>query len=237
METIWLRVRAPFAAFRRFQAGSYRPSWPVMPPSTAYGLILNLAGIEMRGPLNTVTTGIRDGLPRLRIALGLISDPGRSTLYQQLHGYPVGDSGGRLKERTHGAKFFITPVRRELLVVYDGMIGFQSIESDLPARVRQTLAGGFGGERYGLPFAGDNNFMIDRLDLLDEPLPALWYERLDSGDRLRSGAIRLPVGIDRADNSRTTSEVYVPGQSVEAHPPESAWTWTPADWPKASGSK
>ena len=85
METIWLRVRAPFAAFRRFQAGSYRPSWPVMPPSTAYGLILNLAGIEMRGPLNTVTTGIRDGLPRLRIALGLISDPGRSTLYQQLH--------------------------------------------------------------------------------------------------------------------------------------------------------
>lgn len=227
METTWLRVRAPFASFRRFQAGSYRPSWPIMPPSTAYGLILNLAGIEMRGPLNTVTTKIREGLPELRIALGIIRDPGMATLYQQLHGYPVGDSAGKLKARTHGAKFLIAPVRRELLVDYDGMIGFQSVDPDLPAVVRRTLSGGFAGGRYGLPFAGDNNFMFDRIEILDEPIPSRWYERLGEGERLRSGACRLPVGIDRTDNSRTKSAVYVPGRAMETLPPESAWTWTP----------
>ena len=96
METMWLRVRAPFAAFRGFQAGVYRATSPVMPPSTAYGLLLNLAGIEMRGPMNGVTTEIREGLPKLRIAVGAISTQEISTIYQQLHSYPVGASGKEL---------------------------------------------------------------------------------------------------------------------------------------------
>src|SRR6185503_3793783 len=123
METMWLHVRAPFAAFRGFQAGVYRATSPVMPPSTAYGLILNLAGFEMRGPMNGVTTEIKAGLPMLRIAVGVISRPELFSLYQQLHSYPVGASGKELSARTHGAKFWIVPVRREFLVGYNGMIG------------------------------------------------------------------------------------------------------------------
>ena len=48
MRTLWLRVRAPFAAFRWMQAGVYRATSPIVPPSAAWGLCLNLAHIDMR---------------------------------------------------------------------------------------------------------------------------------------------------------------------------------------------
>ncbi len=230
METIWLRVRAPFAAFRGFQAGVYRATSPVMPPSTAYGLILNLAGIEMRGPMTGVTTEIREGLPRLRIAVGAISSPELSTIYQQLHSYPVGASGKELSARTHGAKFWITPVRRELLVGYDGMIGVQSEDAELIERVRKGLRGELDSPRYGLPFAGDNNLLIDRIDVMGvPPKETFWYARMFPDDPPRKGSCRLTIGINRTDNSRTSSILCAPlviGQSI---PPDAAWIWTPSE--------
>lgn len=227
MSRLWLRVRAPFAAFRGFQAGVYRASAPVMPPSTAYGLVLNLAGIEMRASTPGVTTLIRADLPALQIAVGIISIPERSSLYQQLHSYPVGASGKELKEKTHGAKFWITPVRRELLVDYDGMIGVRSEDGELLERVRKGLRSELDSQRYGLPFAGDNNLLIDRIDVLDEPPPTHWYTRINADDPPRKGSCRLTVGINRTDNSRTTSFLCAP--LVEAHsiPPETAWVWVP----------
>jgi CRISPR-associated protein Cas5t len=229
METMWLRVRAPFAAFRGFQAGVYRATSPVMPPSTAYGLILNLAGIEMRGPMDGVTTEIRNGLPRLRIAVGVTSMPELSTIYQQLHSYPVGASGKELSARTHGAKFWITPVRRELLVGYDGMIGVQSEDGELLERARRGLRGELDSPRYGLPFAGDNNLLIDRIDFLDTPLLVHWYARIQPDDQPRKGSCRLTVGINRTDNSRTTSLLCAPLAAAQSTPPETAWIWTPSE--------
>jgi len=229
METMWLRVRAPFAAFRGFQAGVYRATSPVMPHSTAYGLILNLAGVETRGPMDGVTTEIRYGLPRLRIAVGAISTPELSTIYQQLHSYPVGASGKELSARTHGAKFWITPVRRELLVGYDGMIGVQSEDGGLLELARKGLRGELDSPRYGLPFAGDNNLLIDRIDFLDEPLPVHWYARIQPDDPPRKRSCRLTVGINRTDNSRTTSLLCAPLAESQRRPPETAWVWTPTE--------
>ncbi|HWN68765.1 MAG TPA: CRISPR-associated protein Cas5, partial [Haliangium sp.] len=48
MNTLWLRLRAPFAAYRWLQAGVYRATSPIIPPSAAWGLLLNLAHIETR---------------------------------------------------------------------------------------------------------------------------------------------------------------------------------------------
>jgi len=230
METIWLRVRAPFAAFRGFQAGVYRATSPIMPPSTAYGLILNVAGIEMRGPMTGPITEIRDDLPKLRIAIGGVSNAERCSIYQQLHGYPVGTSGKEFSKRTHGAKFFITPVRREIRVDYDGMIGVQSHNGDLLGRVRKGLRGELNSLRYGLPFAGENNLLIDRLDVIDDPPPTTrWYDLLQPDDPPRKGSCRLSIGIHRSDNSRTTSALYAPLSEETGHPPESAWTWIPPE--------
>ena len=228
MAQIWLRIHAPFAAFRGFQAGVYRASAPVMPPSTAYGLVLNLAGIEMRDSTPGVTTTIRADIPRLRIAVGVISQPERASLYQQLHSYPVGASGKELKEKTHGAKFWITPVRRELLVDYDGIIGVETDDESLLNRIKKGIRGELGEPRYGLPFLGDNNLLIDRIDVLEAlEKETYWYARMMPDDAPRKGSCRLTVGINRTDNSRTTSFLYAPLNSIL--PPESAWTWTPAE--------
>ena len=53
--TLWLRVQAPFAAFRWLQAGVHRATSPVIPPSTAWGLLLNLAHVETRAAEDGVT--------------------------------------------------------------------------------------------------------------------------------------------------------------------------------------
>jgi len=230
VETLWLRVRAPFAAFRGFQAGVYRTTAPVMPPSAAYGLVLNLAGIEMRGSLDQPTTLIRSDIPCLRLAIGNVpgTDSETCTLYQQLHSYPVGNSGQELKQRTHGAKYWIVPVRREFLVGLDMVLGVQA-DLDLLKRIQQGLKGELNEPRYGLPFAGDNNFLFDRIDVLQEPVLTYWYVQIQPDDPPMRSSYRLTVGIDRADNSKTTSHLYAPILDATDEPPELAWTWTPRE--------
>lgn len=228
MDTFWLRIHAPFAAFRGFQAGVYRSTSPVMPPSAAYGLVLNLAGIEMRGATDRVTTLIRPDTPPLRLAIGLIKPPERSSLYQQLHGYRVGtdDKTKMMAALTKGAKYQIVPVRREVLVEYQGVVGVQTSNESLREQVVRGLRGELETERYGLPFAGDNNYLFDKIEIVDQP-PAnvLWYARFRPRDTPRQGTCRLTVGIDRADNSNTASFIYAPTSEFT----ETVWTWTPTE--------
>lgn len=178
------------APFRGVQAGSYRATSPVMSPSTAFGLILNLAAIEMRDSLNEPITKIKKDLPRLLISIGIVSNPERCSLYQQLHCYLVGKPPEEMKVRTKGAKYWIAPVRREILVDYDGIIGVQSDESNLLERVRQGLRGELEKPRYGLPFAGDNNLLFDRIDVVDEPPAIRWYTRIHTNDPPRKDSCR-----------------------------------------------
>ena len=228
MDDLWLRIRAPFAAFRGFQAGVYRTTAPVMPPSAAFGLVLNLAGIEMRSNADQPTTLIRSDIPCLNLAIGTVagSQSETCTLYQQLHSYPVGNSGQELKQRTHGAKYWIVPVRREFLVGLDMVLGIQA-EAELLQRVLQGLSGKLNLPRYGLPFAGDNNFLLDRIDVLSVPIPTYWYVQIQPDDPPMRGSYRLTVAIDRADNSKTSSYLYAPMTEPTAKPPAHAWTWTP----------
>ena len=227
--TFWLHIRAPFAAFRGFQAGVFRSTSPVMPPSAAYGLVLNLAGIEMRGSLDGVTTSIRPDVPRLQIAIGVVdvvNQAGKSSLYQQLHSYPVGNSGKELAALTHGAKYWIVPVRREVLVDYEGFIGVQAPDEDLRTQVARGLCGDLETRRYGLPFAGDNSYLFDNIEIVDlPPAGVLWYSQLQPDSKPRKGTCRLTVGIDRTDNSKTTSLIYAPTPTLS----EAVWAWVPKE--------
>ncbi|MCC6557864.1 MAG: CRISPR-associated protein Cas5, partial [Polyangiaceae bacterium] len=136
MARLWLHARAPFAAYRGMQAGVYRTTAPTIPYSAALGLVLNLAGIETRDSTPGATTLVRSDVPRLRIAIGERTAATVSTIYQQLHSYPVGNSGKEFQERTHGAKYWIAPVRREILVSLDVLIGVEA-DDDLTSRVRR----------------------------------------------------------------------------------------------------
>ena len=78
--TVVLRLDAPFSAWRWLQAGVYRGTFPVIPPSAAWGLVLNLAGIDTRGSLAEVVTPIRADAPTLEIAVGIQHSGRRSVL-------------------------------------------------------------------------------------------------------------------------------------------------------------
>lgn len=239
MTTKWLRVQARFASFRNFQAGVYRSSAPVIPPSTAYGLLMNIAGIEIRDYGDAVTTRIREDIPEIEVAIGLVTPilsetglpqfPESAMLYQQLHSYPVGNSGEKtLKTRTKGAKYWIVPVRRELIVGFDGVIGLRSEDSALFQQIDDGLQGRLSEQRYGLPFLGDNNHLIDRIEWMETPpSETSWYVPMNAEEGPKRGSCRLTISIDRSDNSRTRSQLFAPNDVLTSEPPFDAWTWTP----------
>ncbi len=230
-----LYIQAPFAVFRTFTAGWYRPTATFLTPSAAYGLALNLAGIETRRDdgLSAMTL-TQFGLPPARIALGAVADDSRGafptvqSIFQQLHNYPVGASGKERKEDAKGSKYNITPVRREFLADLRAIVVFDFFEKNawVEDRMRQALNGKSpkSATRYGLPFLGDNAFLIDKLEVRDKPVHAHWFCTVGKDDGPSSHSTRLTIWVDRQDMSRTESALFAPIESAIAEPPESAWT-------------
>jgi CRISPR-associated protein Cas5t len=222
----FFQLKAPFASFRPFQSGASRSTTPVPSPSTVYGLLLNIAGIEQRDELTTPVTLIRDDLPEIEIAIAQISQPETAMLAQQLHQYPVGASGKELAEKTYGSKYWIAPVKRQVLVDLNLVVGMRA-EKWLCDRILQGLNGELDEPRYGLPFAGDNNFLFDSIEPIDNLPMARWYSPLQQGERtLERGYCRLTVWIDRADSSKTQIEVFAPS-AFSLHPPSNSWIRLP----------
>jgi CRISPR-associated protein Cas5t len=231
---LYLYIEAPFAACRTFTAGWYRPTATFLTPSAAYGLILNVAAIETRlreeeaghdGKTPASTT--RLALPAVKLAIGAPTDaepfPRVQSVYQQLHNYPVGSSGAERAESAKGNKYNITPVRREFLTDLRAVICLDG-NGDLENRIRRGLRGEFNADRYGLPFLGDNSFLLNRLEELDQMPAAHWYRRItDTGGLPHPRTNRLTVWIDRANSSRTISYLYAPGDAT-AEIPAAAWT-------------
>lgn len=230
-----LRVKAPFAAFRSFSAGAYRPTVPFMTPSAAYGLLLNVAAIETRrddgkSPMTVTATG----LPTAEIALGAVRLPSVQTVYQQLHNYPVGDSPTTKAqaERTggRGHKFNIQPIRREYLADLDAYVCLRG-NGELEERVRAGLREGAGyapeGKmRYGVPFLGDNSFTLSVLkEEVGEPQAAHWFVQAtrEQGARVPNPC-RLTVWIDRASSAKTVVRLYGREETAQMEPPDGAWT-------------
>lgn len=244
-----LYVEAPFAAFRTFTAGWYRPTATFLTPSAAYGLVLNLAGIDSRlreehpdHGGKVPATLLRPGLPCVEIAVGLpeytvrggrhipvaTADlfPRVQTVFQQLHNYPVGTSGAARAASAKGNKYNITPVRREYLSGLRAVIALHA-DDDLARRVLHGLSGDLSERRYGVPFLGDNAFLLDRAEALNDTGQVRWYQRVVAGET--SGpcghTTRLTTLIDRADLSRTESCLYAPQtEATEGEPPPLAWT-------------
>jgi CRISPR-associated protein Cas5t len=149
------------------------------------------------------------------------------SLYQQLHNYPVGASAGVSEELAMGSKNNITPIRREVLVGVRAMIAVDAPEAgEFETRIIRGLRGELNEGRYGLPFLGDNNFLVDRLEITGASRRARWYQRVDPGDKQgpRMGVTRLTTRIDRADMSRTRSALYAPIDVPTIEPPDGAWT-------------
>jgi CRISPR-associated protein Cas5t len=162
--------------------------------------------------------------------------PRVTTLYQQLHNYPIGDqkaAGADEKpsalgmKRAKGNKYNITPVRREVLVGLRAVIAVDG-SAEIEAAIRQGLAGELPSGRYGLPFLGDNSFLPDRIVPLGSTPQAHWYERVTpEATIIRPRTTRLTVWIDRADMSRTVSHLYAPAEAPSDSIPPLAWVDIP----------
>lgn len=226
-----LRVRAGFAAFRTFTAGAYRPTAPFLTPSAAYGLLLNLAGIEMRLEESTsVMTVTRTDLPPLQLALAPLATPEVQTIYQQLHNYPVGASGAERIPEARGNKYNIQPARREFLSGIDACIAVRAAP-ELELAIRDSFlprpSVHSSQALYGLPFLGDNNFLISRLDVLPVAPSIHWYIEADEETRLAEEPVRLTVWVDRTGMARTVTRTFVLTQEPSVEPPQAAWTTMP----------
>jgi CRISPR-associated protein Cas5t len=256
-----LYLEAPFAACRTFTAGWYRPTATFLTPSAAYGILLNVAGIETRlreedaeHPGRVPASLMRPGLPPARLALGVpafrvsrgkpIDEaaapfPRVQTIYQQLHNYPVGSDAGVDPALTRGSKNNISPVRREFLSELRALIGLDG-NPELEDRVRRGLRGELNGSRYGVLFLGDNQYMPDRLEEITREPPQAWqdarvwwYQRLGGGesDGPRPRTTRMTTWIDRADLSQTRSSLYAPGEACPLLDPLPESAWTAIDPP------
>ncbi|MCB1158097.1 MAG: CRISPR-associated protein Cas5 [Leptospiraceae bacterium] len=238
MEEFFIHVKAPFAAYRYFQAGNYRVTMPTMPHSAAYGLILNLAGIETRTAKDEITTLIKpvsseyqlgdlETIPMLEISIGEIQNASKGSVYQQLHTYPVGNTSSHLAAGAKGAKYHILPTRREFITGLNVMIGIRTSLSGFMHRILKGLSGDT-DNRYGLPFAGDNNYLIDFLEVYEKAIyPTIWYVPVLADDIIETETVRLTVGIDRKDNSKTKSPLFATTPEKSINPPENAWVFTP----------
>jgi CRISPR-associated protein Cas5t len=199
----------------------YRGTYPIIPPSAAWGFALNLAGIETRGSLDEVVTPISPAAPPLDIAVGVVRPAQRATVYQQLHGYPVGSSGKELQARARGQKYWIAPAKRELLVGLCCVIGVRGA-STIIERIPLGLAGTLPTPRYGLPFAGDNQFLFNRIEVVPPPQGVRWFVPVAAGETPKEST-RLTTVIDRGDSSRTRAPLFAPMLAPGPCPGE-AWT-------------
>lgn len=218
-----LHVTAPFAAFRSFAAGSFRPTADFLTPSAAFGLLLNIAGVEMRGAddKSSGATLISKDLPPVRLAIGACSFPERQQLFQQLHNYPVGTSGKEKAPLTKGSKYNIKPITRAFLSGIDAIIAVDS--PDLELQLRKGIRGE-NRRSYGLPFLGDNAFLLDRMEEDADTVKAHWYCRSSGNEDIEKRRIsRFTITIDREDMARTKSALFAPLREPSYEIPPSAW--------------
>lgn len=238
---LFLRLKAPFAAFRPLQAGTFRSTTPTIPPTTVYGLLLNLAAIDIRdwSTISKSSTHVLKKLPKVaqnvEIAIANLEEPTANpevaTLLQQLHNVPVNTSAKQFPpekwERTKGCKPNIKPIRREMLVGFQAVIAVYCSD-ELRSLIIAGLEGELNEKRdYGLPFAGDNNFLFDDIQVVPTIEPQYWYTRIEDGELPRLGTCRLTTWIDRSNSANTRVEAFAPITSPQIEPPPNAWTTLP----------
>jgi CRISPR-associated protein Cas5t len=82
------------------------------------------------------------------------------------------------------------------------------------------LKGTLAGVRYDLPFAGDNQFLFDHIDVIDSPTAVRWFVPLKAGEAQKE-TTRLTTNIDRLDASRTVAPLFAPTSPQAC--PNAAW--------------
>lgn len=229
MKNAIIGLKAPFLSYRPFNVGSeYNYTLPTIPHSAAYGIGLNLAGIEMKD--NGIKTGgIReaiDNLPKLQIAVGVHTkscDSEIGKLLHQNHNYvktaSLAKSLGKTQkelDKIYGyRKYSIAPSNREYISNYHGFIALRSDDEDLIDSIINGIDNCIGS----VPYAGRTNQFFSHIYQAGNDL-VHWYSIADNG----GSPLDLTTSIrDRKESTKTIVRRFFLSKEASIFPSENCW--------------
>ena len=196
---LFIYFKAPFGAFKPFQSVEMLATVEFMTYSAAYGFLLGLAGINSRDPL------VKSAYINTRIALGTFNLPRKGRVLQQLH---KGKASSEDTERAKGRKPKIDIFWKELLYdVFEGYIGLDNPE--LEPLITHGINNPQSINYWGLPFMGDNNFFVEKLDIVQEVKECQWFSLLKSSTSPQNQRLYyLSVWTDYQNSTNSKSLLF-----------------------------
>lgn len=210
---LFVYFKAPFGAFKPFQSIELHTTADFITHSAAYGLLLGLAGVDRHRKKDFIGA---------QVAIGQISKPFRGRVLQQLHKMPKQNPGQEALERAKGNKSKVDIFRRDYLCGLEGFVGL--IHDELEVLVKKGICEPSSLNYWGLPFMGDNNFFIEKLEIFDTPPESSrWFEKYNGqtvSDRERLHF--LSVWTDYEDYTLSNAILFALTED-QKEPPKDAW--------------
>ena len=183
MDGVLVRASVPVASFRPYLSRDYQDTYPVPPPSTVFGMLLSLCGIEAVARSDYRGTELSIMVDRLR-------EP--SQVLRKLRRDPrSGKNKGKVGYR---------PDYQDVILGLRAWVAVRQGEAshDLAERVRQALEHPESLEREGALSLGESTFLVDEIAVCDSAPSGGTVLHPDD-----MGSLTLPVWVDYKDPSAT----------------------------------
>lgn len=215
MASLRLRVKVPFASFRKPYAREYLETYDVPPFSTIYGMLLSLVGEENR----LVHVGAA-------LAIGIVRPAEKSRVLR---------TARRWKSRDITASDNARPDYQEVLSGVDILVLLNNGEEkvrhksgrSLADRVAEALASPGAVDRFGGLSLGESRDLVDTIYSDTKTRPMAWILPEGSPGRLctpfEGSDLVLPIWVDHVGSARTRFQNC---RAVQIdYDPEPTW-WT-----------
>jgi CRISPR-associated protein Cas5t len=202
---LFIHFKAPFGAFRPFKNIELATTAPFLTYSAAYGLLLGLAGVDRLR---------KKEFCGARLALGCQELPRVGRTFQQL----IRD---KREIATNGGQLTLRPFWREVLSGLEGYIGldFPHLEKLVESGINNPASLDY----WGLPFLGDNNFFLEKVDTCSHPPLCRWFYPFDGNQLSRGERLHyLSIWTDYEANVNSKGMLFALSQP-QTTPAPKAW--------------
>lgn len=188
---ITMRVRVPYASFRKSYARSFAETYPFPPPATVYGMLLSLVGERRRARHAGVA-----------LAFAYARQPKVAITLRKLSRYKYGEAN---KQSAQGKPDFVeTLCGIDFLCWVDsksesqdsGNMGTE--KSTLEERLIEALKTPEKVDRTGILCLGLSDDAVDEIAIIDH-CEGAWHWLMPSND----GRIELPIWVDHVGSFHT----------------------------------
>ena len=213
-ETLILRVDVPMTGLRPMWAREYQETYPAPPPSTVYGMLLSLVGVER---------GNKNRHAGLHIALALAENTGES-LWQRRGKGRIFRKFRRVAQSKNNADPLADrrPDYQELLLGLEFWLWVDDSQAEHPLcdEIRKALDPETRGEivRHGALCLGESSHMVNEMSI-DQP-----HGKGRFVAPCETGFLSMPVWSDYEENRPTvlSFEIREP-EALHVDPPDNCW--------------